>query len=46
MYSSNHWSNLKSTQEFVEHILMPYQKVQVEKLTLLEEQKMVWLIKC
>jgi hypothetical protein len=23
-YNSNHWSNLETTQEFVEHILMPY----------------------
>jgi hypothetical protein len=43
-YSSKHWSNLETTQEFVEHILMPYRKIQVEKRTLLEEQKMVWLI--
>ncbi len=43
-YSSNHWSNLETTQEFVEHIFIPYQKVQVEKLALLEEEKMVSLI--
>jgi len=41
MYNYNHWSNLETTQEFVEHIFMPYQKVEMEKLVLLEEQKMV-----
>jgi hypothetical protein len=35
---------LETIQDFVEHILMPYQKVQVDTLALLEEQKMVWLI--
>jgi hypothetical protein len=35
---------LETTQEFVEHIFMPYQKVQVEKIALLEEQKTIWLI--
>jgi len=37
---------LETTQEFVEHILMPYRKVQVEELVLLEDQKLVWLINC
>jgi hypothetical protein len=40
-YSSNHWSNLETTQKFVEHIFMPCRKDQVEKLSLLEKQKMV-----
>ncbi len=45
-YNSNHLFNLEITQEFVEHILMPYWKIQMEKLAPLEEQKMVWLINC
>jgi hypothetical protein len=45
-YSSNHWSNLETTQAFVEHIFIPYKKDQVEKLALLKDQKMVWLIDC
>jgi hypothetical protein len=45
-YSSNHWSNLETIQAFVEHILIPYKKDQMEKLALLKDQKMVWLIDC
>jgi hypothetical protein len=40
-YSSNHWSNLETTQAFAEHILIPYKKDQMEKLALLKDQKMV-----
>jgi hypothetical protein len=45
-YSSNHWSNLETTQVFVEHVFIPYKKDQMEKLALLKDQKMVWLIDC
>jgi hypothetical protein len=43
-YNSNHWSNLETIQTFVERILIPYTKDQVEKFDLLEYQNMVWLI--
>jgi hypothetical protein len=36
-YSSNHWSNSETIQAFVEHILIPYKKDQMEKLALLED---------
>jgi hypothetical protein len=40
-YSSNHWSNLETIQQFDVHILIPYRKIQMEKLALPEKQKMV-----
>lgn len=40
----NCWCKLETTQKFVELIFILYKGVQVEKLALLEDQKMVWLI--
>jgi hypothetical protein len=45
-YNSNYWSNLETTQAFVEHIFIPYKEEQVEKFALLEDRNMVWLIDC
>jgi hypothetical protein len=45
-YSSNHWSTLTTTKQFVEHIFKPYHVVQVERLALTKGQKVVWLIDC
>jgi hypothetical protein len=32
---------METTQKFVKHVLLPYQKIQVEKLALLEEKNMI-----
>jgi hypothetical protein len=37
---------LETAQAFVEHMLIPYKKDQVEKFALLKDQNMVWLIDC
>ncbi len=45
-YNSNHWSNLETTQAFVEHIFIAYKKDQVEKFALVKYHNKVWLIDC
>jgi hypothetical protein len=45
-YFVNHWSTLKTCQQFVERILIPYHKNEVHELNLPQNQKMVWLINC
>ncbi len=43
-YFANRWSTLKTCQQFVERILIPYHKNEVHELNLPQNQKMVWLI--
>ncbi len=45
-YFANHWSILETCQQFVERILIPYHKNEVQELNLPQNQKMVWLIEC
>jgi hypothetical protein len=44
MYSANHWSTLEIWQQFVERILIPYMKDQMQELILPKAQKMSWLL--
>jgi len=44
MYFVNHWSTLEICQQFVERILIPYMKDQMQELHLPKEQKMIWLL--
>jgi hypothetical protein len=43
-YFANHWFTLKTCQQFVERILIPYHKNEVQELNLPQNQKMIWLI--
>ena len=45
-YSSNHWSNLTTCKQFVEQILQPYRRKQVQEMGLDEETKLIWLLDC
>lgn len=45
-YSNNHWSNLTTCKQFVEQILQPYRRKQVQKMGLDEETKLIWLLEC
>jgi hypothetical protein len=45
-FSSNNWSTLETTKQFIKHILIPYHVVQMETLTFPKDEKMVWLIDC
>jgi len=38
-YFGNHWSTLKTCQQFMEKILIPYHKNEGEELNLLQNQK-------
>jgi hypothetical protein len=44
--TENHWSNLESMQDFVQHILVYYLDKEVERLNLADSQNMIWLIDC
>jgi hypothetical protein len=44
LYFVNHWSTLEICQQFVERILIPYMKDQMQELNLPKEQKMIWLL--
>jgi hypothetical protein len=43
-YSENHRSNLEATKCFVENVMVPYHKTQIELLGLHTHQRMVWLL--
>ena len=43
-YSSNHWSNLTTCKQFVERILQPYRRKQMQEMGLGEETKLIWLL--
>ena len=45
-YSNNHWSNLTTCKQFVEQILQPYRRKQVQEMGLDEETKLIWLLDC
>jgi hypothetical protein len=40
-YSNNHWSNLTTCKQFVEQILQPYRRKQVQEMGLDEETKLI-----
>jgi hypothetical protein len=40
-YSSNHWSNFDTCKAFVEKILQPYRKKQVEEMGLEKDSKLI-----
>ena len=42
----NHWSNLKTCQEFVQKILIPYYLHVAHTMDLPPNQKFIWLIDC
>jgi hypothetical protein len=44
-YSENQWSNLEMTKCFVENVMVPYHKAQIELLTH-THQIMAWLLDC
>ena len=44
--TNNHWSNMTTCQEFVDRILQPYRKQQVQMLNIAEDSKLIWLIDC
>ena len=45
-FSANHWSNLTTCKQFVEAVLQPYRRKQVQAMGLDSNSKLVWILDC